>query len=139
MIHVKAFLAGFLSTLVFHQGVLALLHGAGKTERKAWVMTPVPPFGVPSVLSLAFWGGVWGIALWLMIQGASGPKHWLLAIGLGALLPTIVALFVVLPLKGMPVGGGWKPDLLIGALLLNGAWGAGVALFMRLFGSVTAR
>jgi len=29
----KAFLAGFLSTLAFHQGDLALLHGAGATDR----------------------------------------------------------------------------------------------------------
>jgi hypothetical protein len=97
-------------------------------------MSPVPPFGVPSVISLAFWGGVWGIALWLMIRGAKGARRWVLAVVLGALLPTIVALFVVFPLKGLPVGGGWKPDLLVGALLLNGAWGAGVALLMRAFG-----
>ena len=25
----------------------------------------------------------------------------------------------------------WKPDLIVGALLLNGAWGLGVALLMR--------
>ncbi len=135
MTNVKAFLAGFFSTLVFHQGVLAILHGAGATPRKPWDMTPVPPLGVPSVISLAFWGGLWGIALWLMIRGISGPRHWLLAIVLGAILPTLVALFVVFPLKGLPVGGGWKPDLLVGALLLNGAWGAGVALFMRIIGS----
>jgi hypothetical protein len=134
MTHAKAFLAGFLSTLVFHQGVLAILRGAGATPRKPWVMAPTPPFGIPSVLSLAFWGGVWGIALWLMIRRSSGPRHWLLAVVLGAVLPTVVALFVVFPLKGMPVGGGWKPDLLVGALLLNGAWGAGVALFMQLLG-----
>ena len=97
-------------------------------------MAPAPPFGIPSVLSLAFWGGVWGIALWLMIRRASGPRHFLLAVVLGAVLPTLVALLVVFPLKGMPLGGGWKPDLLVGALLLNGAWGAGVALFMRLLG-----
>jgi hypothetical protein len=134
MTHAKAFLAGFLSTLVFHQGVLAILHGAGATPRKPWMMTPTPPLGIPSVLSLAFWGGVWGVALWLMVRRASGPRHWILAVVLGAVLPTLVALLVVLPLKGMPVGGGWKPDLLVGALLLNGAWGAGVALLMRLFG-----
>jgi hypothetical protein len=97
-------------------------------------MAPVPPLGIPSVLSLAFWGGVWGVVLWLMIHGVSGPRHWLLAILLGAILPTLVALFVVLPLKGLPAGGGWKPDLLVGALLLNGAWGAGVALLMRILG-----
>jgi hypothetical protein len=70
-----------------------------------------------------------------MIRGASGSRHWLRAILLGAILPTLVALFVVFPLKGLPVGGGWKPDLLVGALLLNGAWGVGVALFMRVIGS----
>ena len=139
MAYLKAFLAGFLSTLVFHQGVLAILHGAGATARKPWVMTPVPPLGIPSVLSLAFWGGVWGIALWLMIRGSSGSRHWLLALALGALLPTLVAFLVVFPLKGLPVGGGWKPDLIVGALILNGAWGFGVALLMRLFGRAPGR
>ncbi len=134
MTHAKAFFSGFLSTLVFHQGVLAILHGAGRTTRRPWVMAPTHPFGVPAVLSLAFWGGLWGIALWLMIRGASGPKHWLRALVLGAILPTLVALVVVLPLKGQPMGGGWKPEIVVGALLLNGAWGVGVALFMRLFG-----
>ena len=57
-------------------------------------MTPVPPLGVPSVISLAFWGGLWGIALWLMIRGVSGPRHWLLAVVLGAILPTLVALLI---------------------------------------------
>src|ERR1700687_3836287 len=108
----KALLAGVLSALVFHQGVLAILHGAGATPLKPWVMTPVPPLGLPSVLSLAFWGGVWGIALWLMIRRSAGSKYWLLAIVLGAILPTLVAFFVVFPLKGLPVGGGWKPDLI---------------------------
>lgn len=136
MTHLKAFLAGLLSTLVFHQGMLALLHGLRMTPRNPWVMTPTPPMGVPFVLSLAFWGGVWGIALWLMIRGASGPRHWVLAVVLGAILPTLVAFLVVYPLKGLPIGGGWKPDLIVGALLLNGAWGFGVPLFMRLFGSV---
>jgi hypothetical protein len=135
----KAFLAGFLSTLVFHQGVLAILHGAGATARKPWVMAPVPPLGIPSVLSLAFWGGLWGVALWLMIRGSAGSKYWLLAVVLGAILPTLVALLVVFPLKGLPIGGGWKPDLIVGALLLNGAWGFGVALLMRIIGGARGR
>ena len=134
MTHVKAFFAGFLSTLLFHQGVLAILHGAGATPRKPWVLAPTPPFGVPAVVSLAFFGGLWGVLIWRMIRGASGPRHWILALLLGAVLPTAVALLVVLPLKGLPVGGGWKPDLVVGALLLNGAWGLGVALLMRLLG-----
>jgi hypothetical protein len=34
----------------------------------------------------------------------------------------------------MPVAGGFDPKILIGALILNGAWGFGVALLMRLMG-----
>jgi hypothetical protein len=134
----KAFLAGFLSTLVFHQGLLALLHASGATDRKAFTMAPTPPLGVPAVISLAFWGGIWGILLWLAIRSSAGAAYWLLAIVLGALAPSIIAFFVVFPLKGQPVAGGWQPAILVGALLLNGAWGFGVALFQRLFGSGAA-
>jgi hypothetical protein len=133
MTYLKAFIAGFLSTLIFHQGVLALLHAAGATERAPYSMQPTPPLQVPQVISLAFWGGVWGILLWLAIRGVEGSgAYWLLALVLGAIAPSIVALFVVFPLKGQPVAGGWKPQIFIGALLLNGAWGIGVAIFMRL-------
>jgi hypothetical protein len=134
MRQVKSFLAGFLSTLVFHQGLLALLVAAGMTTRKPWVMTPTPPFGVPAVLSLAFFGGLWGILLWEFVRNRVGMARWVTALVLGAVAPTLVAFFVVLPLKGLGVGGGWKPDIVVGALLLNGAWGLGVFVFMRLFG-----
>src|SRR5262249_20154463 len=104
----KAFLAGFLSTLVFHQGVFALLHAAGKTSRAAYSMEPTAPFHAPAVLSLAFWGGIWGILLWLVLQSAHGSAYWILAVVIGAIAPSLVALLVVFPLKGQPVGGGWK-------------------------------
>jgi hypothetical protein len=137
MVWLKAFVAGFLSTLVFHQGLLAILHAAGGTPRAAYSLDPTQPFGVPAVLSLAFWGGVWGILLWLVIAGAHGPRYWLVALLFGAVVPSAVALLVVLPLKGQPAGGGWKPAVIVGALLLNGAWGIGVAAFMRLFHRAT--
>jgi hypothetical protein len=134
MTWLKAFLAGFLSTLVFHQGLLAILHATGASPRAAYSMEPVAPLRVPAVLSLAFWGGVWGILLWLVIQRYQGSAlYWILALIIGAIAPSLVALFVVLPLKGQPAAGGGKPALIVGALLLNGAWGIGVAFFMRLF------
>jgi len=134
MDYLKAFFAGFLSTLVFHQGVLAILHGAGVTPRKPYAMDPTAPLHVPAVLSLAFWGGIWGILLWLVIARSAGSgAYWALAILVGAIAPSLVALLVVAPLKGQPVGGGGGAKLWIGAFLLNGAWGFGVALLMRLF------
>jgi hypothetical protein len=139
---VKSFFAGFVSTLVFHQGMLALLHGAGATPRAPYVMLPTPPLGVPQVLSLAFWGGLWGIALWVMIRDLqhSSSGYWTRALEFGALLPSAVALFIVFPLKGQPMAGGWDPAIIVGALLLNGAWGLGAAWLMRMLApSATAR
>lgn len=134
MTWVKAFLAGFFSTLVFHQGTLAILHAAGATSRTPFSMAPTAPLKVPAVLSLAFWGGAWGVLLWLVISRYQGSSlYWILAVVLGAVLPSLVALFVVAPLKGQPAGGGGKPAILAGALLLNGMWGLGVAVLMRLF------
>jgi hypothetical protein len=129
---IKAFIAGFVSTLVFHQGALAVLYAAGVSPKAPFAMTSTPPFHVPAVISLAFWGGLWGIALWLVIQNAPEFRYWILALILGALGPSIVALFVVFPLKGLPMAGGWDPKIIIGALILNGVWGLGVALLMRL-------
>lgn len=134
MIYVKAFVAGFLATLVFHQGVYALFHLAGMVPGPPFNMAPTAPFGVPAVVSLAFWGGVWGLPAWWVIRNAAGTGYWLRAVIFGALAPSAVALFVVFPLKGLGVAGGWDSKILVGALILNGAWGLGVALGMRLFG-----
>src|SRR5262245_38985446 len=100
MSHVKAFIAGFVATLVFHQGALTLLWLSRAVPRTPYGMAPTRPLGVPAVISLAFWGGVWGAALWPLLRNATGGAYWLRALVLGALLPSIVALFVVLPLKG---------------------------------------
>ena len=131
MLALRAFIAGFVSTLVFHQGVLALLHAAGISPKAAFNMEAVPPLGVPQVISLAFWGGLWAIALAYALRSQAGSGYWLWWTILGALLPSIVALFVVFPLKGMPMAGGWDPKVIVGALILNGAWGFGCALILR--------
>ena len=52
------FVAGFLATLVFHQIGLLLCHAVDLTPGMPWNMTPVPPFGAPRLIQLAFWGGV---------------------------------------------------------------------------------
>lgn len=128
-----AFVAGFVSTLVFHQGLLQLLHVIGVLAHSAWNMSPVPPLGVPAVISLAFWGGLWGMVLWALVRNQHGGKRWLWGAIWGALLPSIVALFVVFPLKGLPMAGGFNPKVILGALLLNGVWGLGVVGLMKLY------
>jgi len=132
--YLLAFIAGVVSTLVFHQGLLAILHRAGASPRSAYVTKPVPPLGIPFVLSLAFWGGVWAVVLLPLLSRWNGSwAYWVAWLVAGAVLPSVVALFVVMPLKGMPVAGGGDPKIVAGALLLNGAWGLGTALLLRLF------
>ena len=137
MIHLKAFIAGFASMLIFHQGVLWLLYAGGFSPRAPWNMTPVPPLNVPAVISLALWGGMWGIVLWALIGASHGGAYWTKALVIGALGPSLVAWFVVMPIKGMGLAGGWDPKIIVGALLLNGALGLGVALLMRLLNQVS--
>ena len=131
MSDLKAFFAGFLSTLVFHQGALAVLHAAGLTTRAPYVATPTWPLQVPAFVSLAFWGAVWALALARFLRRLPPDAYWAAWIGLGAMLPSAVAWLVVFPLKGLPVAGGWTAEVLMLSLLLNGAWGLGVAVIMR--------
>ena len=80
-----AFLAGFISVLVFHQAMLAVLHLLGVTPAVPWTTSPVPPLGVPQVISAAFWGGVWGLLLAPVLQHTrSTAAYWITAIVFGA-------------------------------------------------------
>ena len=126
------FVSGFLATLIFHQLALALLWSTGVAPSGPFPMAPTRPFGVPAVFSLAFWGGVWGI-LFALVQRSfpRGGAYWVAAFLFGAILPSLVALMVVLPLKGRPVGGGWHPPLLLTAFLINGIWGIGTGLILK--------
>ena len=130
------FVAGFVATLVFHQVMLQILHMGGIAPNPAWPMKPVPPFGVPAVVSLAFWGGVWGAILIPIIDHRRGSAYYVLAIILGAILPTLVAWFVVAPLKHQPIASGWNPKRMMIGPIVNAAWGFGTALIYRLLQKV---
>jgi hypothetical protein len=134
MVWFKAFVSGFLATLVFHQGLFALFWLGGIVPMAPFNLSPVPPLGVPAVVSLAFFGGLWGMVLWLILGRLAGAKFWLGHVIVGAIAPTAVAMLVVFPLKGMDVSA----QTWVGGLLLNGFWGLGVAVFMRLMGAKAA-
>jgi hypothetical protein len=127
------FIAGFFATLIFHQLALEILWTAGMAPYGPFNMKPTHPFGIPVVFSLACWGGVWGI-LYASLEGVfpRGWLRWLTAFLFGALLPAAAALLIVLPLKGLPLGGGWRLPLLTTVFLVNGAWGIGTALILKL-------
>jgi len=134
------FIAGFLSTLIFHQITLWLLWEAGLAPIKPFSMAGTEPFGLPAVLSLALWGGVWGILFQFVERRfRTGWSYWVTAFVFGAVLPSAIALLVVFPLKGHPLGGGWRASLLLTAFLINGAWGVGTALFYKVLSKTFGR
>ena len=135
MIWLKAFVSGLLATLIFHQGLFAVFYFVGMVPSAPFNMAAVPPLGIPTVFSLAFFGGLWGIVLWAILGRFGGFKFWLGNVIVGAIGPTAVAMLVVFPLKGIAV----TAQTWVGGLILNGFWGLGVALFLVLMGAKASR
>lgn len=126
------FIAGFIAVLIFHQALWYLFELVGffPFTRPAWALDPIPPFGVPSVISKAFWGGVWAAALAPLFRNLRGSAYWASWIIVGSVAPTLVAFFVVPPLKGAALPLLW-PGFPAG-LAINAFWGFGTALLLRL-------
>ncbi|HVG24294.1 MAG TPA: hypothetical protein VND45_09095 [Thermoanaerobaculia bacterium] len=125
----KWFVAGTLAVPLGHQPALWLLNVIGFIHRPVFSMTPTKPFLVPQVISLSFWGGVWGILLGLVLARARGARFWWIAAIFGAIAPTLVAAVVVAPLKGQATGV--NAALLMVGLLINAVWGLVAALLYR--------
>jgi hypothetical protein len=89
---------------------------------------PVPPFGVPRLLSLCFWGGVWG-ALFGVVWRGRRDSMWWAGIILG-FCAALTGLFIVAAIKGLPIGGNWQVGNWVKSLTINGTWGLGVGLLL---------
>lgn len=134
------FVAGFVAVLVFHQGTAFLLHHVGNGIPASvalfgqvgppFSLAPVPPFGLPAVLSASFWGGVWGIVLAVILERMRPPAL-LTGFVFGALALTLVAFTLVASLKGVSTFAGGNMRIWARAGLFNGAWGFGTALLLR--------
>ncbi len=131
---ILGFVAGALGVLVFQFGLGAILYATGLSPNAPYPMAPVPPFGVPQSLSAAFWGGLWGIVLMLVLRNVpSGASYWLTAILFGGIVVSAVLLFIVFPLKGRPIAAGWNMSTWLMIFCLHAAFGLGTAFFLRLF------
>jgi hypothetical protein len=130
---VLGFLSGAVSVPLFHQTGLALLRAIGLTTRGPFPMEPTAPLGVPQIVSLVFWGGIWGIVLVTTDRRLPRAGSSLLSGALfGALAPTLVSWFVVALFKDQPLAAGGDPRAMLTGVLVNAAWGAGTALLLLL-------
>jgi len=125
------FLAGSLSHLIFQDALLGTLYVARLAPALPWSLMPVPPLGVPASLNLAFWAGLWGLAYALLERRLTTLFGWWpggLAFGIA---PLAVYWFVVLPLKGVGVGGGFHLAMVPLHVALHAIFGIGTAIIFR--------
>jgi hypothetical protein len=130
---VLAFVAGALAVPIFHQILLWILHAAGIVPIAPFNVAPTKPLGVPNIISISFWGGVWGVVFALTLpRWFSGSAYWVAALVAGGIALTLVSMFVVWPLK---IGGRPADPLrvFIVGFLLNAAWGVGWPLLFHWF------
>jgi hypothetical protein len=121
------FAAGALSHLLFQGAYGSLLHAAQLLPAWPWSLMPVPPFGVPQTLSLAFWAGLWGLAFGL-VEPRLTPRfgRWLAALPVAA-LALLTHWFVAQPLKGFGLGGGFEAMRVAIEIGFTAVFGLGIA------------
>ena len=136
---ISAFLCGAAAVLTLHQGTLAAIYLAGFSAPAPYSLAPTQPWDVPHLWSLAFWGGVWGIVLAATLRRLTGVGLVVASIVFGAIFPTLVAWFIVAPLKGQPMAAGFVPAAMALGPILNAAWGFGTGLGLALFGRADRR
>ena len=124
---ILGFVAAVVSVLVFHQGMIGLLHLGGMLAGTPYNLTPVGPLRVPLIVDMCFWGGLYGAVYGVVLPSLPRWPGWLLGLCLG-LLAASVGWFVVAPIKGLPIAGGWVVANIARSIAINGFWGIGVGL-----------
>lgn len=88
-------------------------------------LAPQPPLGVPGILSLAFWGGVWGVVIAAIAMRKPGWSPILIGLVVGAVGCVVVGFTIVAGLRGQALFGAWEAGRWMRSMVINGAWGAG--------------
>jgi hypothetical protein len=135
---VLGFIAGFLSHLVFQGAFGSILYAVQVLPALPFSLEPVPPLGVPKTLSLGFWAGLWGLVYVLLEPRLTARLGWWLGGLIFGIAPLLVLWFVVQPIKGAGIGGGFHLASVPIAIGFHLVFGLGVAVFFR-FGQALLR
>ncbi len=126
------FVAGAVAVLTVHQSMLWMLHARGLAPWPAYSRAPTPPFGVPAVLTAAFWGGVWGIPLAAVCRRAPTPAAvWVRSAAFGAVAPNAVGAALVASGHSPAPRAGTATTALAAAIVVNACWALAAAALMR--------
>lgn len=137
-------IAAAISVLVVHESVAYVLKMVELTQRQPWSMNPpVPPFGVPYLLNLVFWGGLWGILFAHINQWLPGRAMWLKGLIYGLLIVSVSGWIIVPFIKGQifgvpnqPFFSGFDPKRMLPSVLIVGSFGLGLG---AIYGLITSR
>ncbi len=122
--------AAEIAVLTFHQGTVLALGSMGLAQGAVYSMVPVPPLGIPRIVNLCFWGGLYG-AVYGMVWPRLTIPSWLSGLCLG-IIASLVGMFIVASIKGTPIANGWAAWPMARSLIINGMWGVGVGLIAPL-------
>jgi hypothetical protein len=129
------FVAGALSVVVFHQGMVLLLWLLSQTPNFPWNLKgSVGPMGIPVLVNQMFWGGLWGIGFAALGHMIPIAQTALRGAVFGLLGPFLLGGGVLVPLLKQTGQFFWTwpaPRYLIGGLI-GASFGMGVALIMGL-------
>lgn len=127
------FAAGAVAVVVFHQGMILLLHLLGYVPNFPWSFRPAGAFGVPAILNSMFWGGVWGAVFALVKDRIPIGDDLARGAAFGLLGPWLLGNGLLVPLiKGGPLLFGFSPVRMLVGALIGAAFGLGLAVFWRL-------
>ncbi|MFM9975909.1 MAG: hypothetical protein ACKVON_15210 [Beijerinckiaceae bacterium] len=125
------FLTGVIAVLLFHQGMVLILHLMKYLPNFPWNFKgSVGPLGVPVLVNQMFWGGLWGIAFALLGHLIPIANTLLRGAIFGLVGPYLLGNGLLVPLfkqSGQFIWTWPSTRLVIGALI-GGAFGIGVAL-----------
>jgi hypothetical protein len=117
--------AGALAMLLFHQTSLQLLYWCGLIQHPAFRLANVPPFNVPMIVSVTFWGALFGAILGILPRMPTRISTRGL---INALFGVTMVWFVVRPIAGHGIAFDWHPHAMAASAFASLAWGYGVAL-----------
>lgn len=125
---IPGFIAGFLAVLTFHQAMVGVLHATDVIGGVPFSLAPVPPFRVPRLIDLCFWGGVWGLAFALVVRWVPGTALIQgILLGIAAVLASHL---LIVPFGGGSISQGWEFHGIVVSLAINCFWGIGVSLLL---------
>ena len=128
------FTAAAIAMLLMQQGVAELLLRLDmpglKIYQPPFDTTIVPPLGLPKLLQLCLWGGLYGTFFGLLSPALFRPL-WVPGVVVG-MIAAVGSSCASAALRGLPAGPEWLSTDWGTSLLLWGCWGLGLGIFYPL-------